>query len=748
MEGTPSKDGEAAETETPKLQRKRGSNKELRLLLVRTEMEDTNQGGPTRESTKPDMATGARRSLRPKTTRGADVKYPKETRIRVVGGEIVDSPVAESSAGTPMGDIVPAKKKGTIDLTAVTSDTGDSVPISRGTMESMSMTETENTESSFEEIPRKGKKRGRKPKGSNATGSRALSKISSKRMEFEDDEWDREDFFQISKKTGHGMKKRKGLVECQLDDRLSSKQKDAIEEVTELFPQMSPKSIMVETLRVLDMAGEAERRTQTMKGDLRRQMKVGVNVAKIAIQRLASDIVKSAGPVDEVRSINLALEREVLKLRREMDILRREKTALKDQVETLTRTVQGLREKEERGRPGRERVSPSQLEEEVADEFPASRTRKKKNQEPVQTETNETSEAPLPPVYRPMLGGVQKRMEERPKVRTSVDVTGRIVTSASERTHEEQRSRSRAVRAGETHRRDISLSPARDYLVEGEPWTKAKSKKALKRARRKERGKTASETDGRREAASERAARPSRDKNLNRTAKAAAGEVPEGRTGAVTRTARKIPVRPAGRDPRFRAHRTAAVLLRCEEAGGNSAPTYADVMRMARDKISLEELEISNTRIRKAQTGGLLIEIPSGEEAGAKAEALVDRLKTVIAESEFGKKVSVIRPVQRAEVRLIDVDQSATVEEVIAAVSECGKVPVTSIRAGPSRQGRGGLNTIWVQCPLSGANLLLSSGKLRVGWTMAKVVPLAKRRLQCFRCLAVGHTRTNCLRGC
>lgn len=109
-------------------------------------------------------------------------------------------------------------------------------------------------------------------------------------MEFEDNELDREDFFKISKRGGHGLKKRKGLVKCHLNDRLSSKQKD-VKEVIGLFPQMSPKSVMAETLRVLDMAREAERRTQTMKGDLRRQIKVGVNVAKIAVQRLMSDIV-------------------------------------------------------------------------------------------------------------------------------------------------------------------------------------------------------------------------------------------------------------------------------------------------------------------------------------------------------------------------------------------------------------------------------------------------------------------------
>ena len=91
-------------------------------------------------------------------------------------------------------------------------------------------------------------------------------------MDFQDDELDREDFFKISKRGAHKLKKRRGLVERNIDDRLSSAQKDAIEEVTNLFPQMSLKSMMAETLRVLEIAGNAEKRTQTMKGDLRRQI--------------------------------------------------------------------------------------------------------------------------------------------------------------------------------------------------------------------------------------------------------------------------------------------------------------------------------------------------------------------------------------------------------------------------------------------------------------------------------------------
>lgn len=35
-------------------------------------------------------------------------------------------------------------------------------------------------------------------------------------------------------------------MECPLDDSLSSAQKTAVEEVTKLFPEMSPKAVMAE----------------------------------------------------------------------------------------------------------------------------------------------------------------------------------------------------------------------------------------------------------------------------------------------------------------------------------------------------------------------------------------------------------------------------------------------------------------------------------------------------------------------
>ena len=50
---------------------------------------------------------------------------------------------------------------------------------------------------------------------------------------------------------------------------------------------------------------------------------------------------------------------------------------------------------------------------------------------------------------------------------------------------------------------------------------------------------------------------------------------------------------------------SAMVLIRCKEGG----PTYAEVMGEARSGISLDELSITNSKVRRAQTGGLLLEI-------------------------------------------------------------------------------------------------------------------------------------------
>jgi len=47
---------------------------------------------------------------------------------------------------------------------------------------------------------------------------------------------------------------------------------------------MSPKTIMTETLRVLDAASNAQRKIFSMKGDLRRQIIVRIEEARETVQ--------------------------------------------------------------------------------------------------------------------------------------------------------------------------------------------------------------------------------------------------------------------------------------------------------------------------------------------------------------------------------------------------------------------------------------------------------------------------------
>ena len=57
----------------------------------------------------------------------------------------------------------------------------------------------------------------------------------------------------------------------------------------------------------------------------------------------------------------------------------------------------------------------------------------------------------------------------------------------------------------------------------------------------------------------------------------------------------------------------------------SGGPTYAEVTDEARTGISLEKLGIIDTKVKRAQTSGLLVEIP-GEDAGSKADSFTKGL--------------------------------------------------------------------------------------------------------------------------
>lgn len=51
---------------------------------------------------------------------------------------------------------------------------------------------------------------------------------------------------------------------------------------------------------------------------------------------------------------------------------------------------------------------------------------------------------------------------------------------------------------------------------------------------------------------------------------------------------------------------------------------------------------------------------------------------------------------------------------------------------------------IWIRCPLMAAINVEKEGKIKIGWTMAKVEMMARRPLQCCRCWEFGHVQFTC----
>ena len=137
--------------------------------------------------------------------------------------------------------------------------------------------------------------------------------------------------------------------------------------------------------------------------------------------------------------------------------------------------------------------------------------------------------------------------------------------------------------------------------------------------------------------------------------------------------------------------------------------TYAEVMRAARSKVDLKALDIDHLRVKKAMTGGLILEVP-GQETAQRADKLAERLSVALAQQ--GVKIS--RPVTRAELRVAGLDDSVSAEEVAAAIAEAGDCSSAEVQMGAIRPAAGGLRGAWARAPRAAAIKAAKPGGL--GW--------------------------------
>ncbi|XP_067205438.1 uncharacterized protein PF3D7_1120000-like [Linepithema humile] len=88
--------------------------------------------------------------------------------------------------------------------------------------------------------------------------------------------------------------------------------------------------------------------------------------------------------------------------------------------------------------------------------------------------------------------------------------------------------------------------------------------------------------------------------------------------------------------------------------------TYSSLLSRAREKMSLSDLNISDTRLKRAANGGIILEIP-GDDAGAKVDRLCDKLRALFVDD---KGVFIRRPTKLTQLRVSGMDDSITVSEI------------------------------------------------------------------------------------
>jgi hypothetical protein len=186
-----------------------------------------------------------------------------------------------------------------------------------------------------------------------------------------------------------------------------------------------------------------------------------------------------------------------------------------------------------------------------------------------------------------------------------------------------------------------------------------------------------------------------------------------------------------------RSPRSSAVTLTLSEEAKIS---YVEVLTTARGKIPLAEVGIEKMKMRKAMTGAIVPEV-LGYKDREKASALATRLAQVLDQAT----VKVTAPARMAELRVDGMDRSITKEELRNALALAAGCGGAEVQVGEIGTSRGGLGSAWVRCPLAGARKLAQAGRIALGWSTARVEAIAKRLLQCFKCLELEHVRATCV---
>lgn len=104
-------------------------------------------------------------------------------------------------------------------------------------------------------------------------------------------------------------------------------------------------------------------------------------------------------------------------------------------------------------------------------------------------------------------------------------------------------------------------------------------------------------------------------------------------------------------------------------------------------------------------TGGVIIEIADDEE-GEKADVLRDKINEALDSS----KIRVSRPVKKIQMRLTEIDDSITVNEIRQEITKVDSCKSVDIDCSEVKYFRGNLGVTWVRCPMRAALKIKENG--------------------------------------
>lgn len=181
--------------------------------------------------------------------------------------------------------------------------------------------------------------------------------------------------------------------------------------------------------------------------------------------------------------------------------------------------------------------------------------------------------------------------------------------------------------------------------------------------------------------------------------------------------------------------KTSAVVITTE----NREVSYSEVLTWARQTVKLSDEEAKAISTKRAATGGILLEI-RGDRNKEIAEKLTDALRVTLRKYQG---VRVHRPRQMAEFTLVGLDVSVSRKDIRPLQMKVDAHPTMSMWE-LSKHHHGGIGFVWVRCPLVEANIIAEKGKIKIGWATVRISMLPARKMQCFKCLRMGHTKARC----